>query len=120
MSSLRAAEAQQITPELLSKMRAAHQAADLEYLEVEIPKAIQESLVGVERVTNIMRAMKEFSHPGTAEKAPLNLNRAIESTLTVCRKMSGNTWRMSPPILSRICRSSPAWPVRSIRSSSTW
>jgi signal transduction histidine kinase len=86
---LRAAEARQITPELLSRMRAAHQAADLEYLEVEIPKAIQESLVGVERVTNIMRAMKEFSHPGTAEKAPLNLNRAIESTLTVCR----NEWK---------------------------
>jgi PAS domain S-box-containing protein len=81
----RAAEAQAVTPELLARIRAARQAADLDYLNTEIPKAIQQSLVGVERVTNIVQAMKDFSHPGTAEKSPLDLNRAIESTLTVCR-----------------------------------
>ena len=82
---LRATEGRAVTPELLSKVRAAHQAADLEYLDVEIPKAILQGLIGVERVTNIVRAMREFSHPGTVEKEQLDLNRAIESTLTVCR-----------------------------------
>jgi signal transduction histidine kinase len=33
--------------------------------------------------------MKEFSHPGTREKAPADLNRAIESTVTVTR----NEWK---------------------------
>lgn len=63
--------------------------ADLEYLEEEIPVAIGQSLEGVERVTKIVRSMKEFSHPGVDEKTPVNLNNAIESTITVAR----NEWK---------------------------
>ena len=33
--------------------------------------------------------MKDFSHPGTNEKTSMDLNRSIESTLTVCR----NEWK---------------------------
>jgi len=33
--------------------------------------------------------MKEFSHPGTKDKTPLDLNRAIQSTITVAR----NEWK---------------------------
>jgi signal transduction histidine kinase len=33
--------------------------------------------------------MKEFSHPGTKEKIPLDLNHAIDSTITVAR----NEWK---------------------------
>jgi signal transduction histidine kinase len=33
--------------------------------------------------------MKEFSHPGTVEKDPVDLNRAIENTVTVSR----NEWK---------------------------
>jgi PAS domain S-box-containing protein len=80
-----AAEGNRVTPELLKKVRAGRDAADLDLLDAEIPKAIEQSLVGIERVTKIVRAMKEFSHPGSAEKAPLDINRAIETTLTVCR-----------------------------------
>jgi len=36
-----------------------------------------------------VQAMKDFSHPGNETKMPLDLNRAIESTLTVCR----NEWK---------------------------
>jgi PAS domain S-box-containing protein len=59
------------------------------YLRAEIPKALADSLDGVERVAEIVRAIKEFSHPGPLEKTPLNLNRAIESTVLVCR----NEWK---------------------------
>ncbi len=62
---------------------------DVEYLVEEIPKAIAQSLEGVERVANIVRAMKEFSHPGTDEMQPVDLNKALECTLTVCR----NEWK---------------------------
>lgn len=63
--------------------------ADLNYLAVEIPKAIEESLQGVSRVAKIVRAMKEFSHPGSDEKTLVDLNKTIESTLTVAR----NEWK---------------------------
>jgi signal transduction histidine kinase len=61
----------------------------LEYLLAEIPKAISQSADGIDRVATIVRAMKEFAHPGSAEKAAVNLNKAIESTVTVAR----NEWK---------------------------
>jgi PAS domain S-box-containing protein len=75
--------------ELIRRMKDAAEEADLEYLGEEIPKAIQQSLEGIERVTRIVRAMKEFSHPGTEEKTSIDINNAIESTLTVAR----NEWK---------------------------
>ena len=58
---------------------------DVDYLRNEIPKAIEHLLEGVAQVARIVRAMKEFSHPGPVEKAPVNINRAIESTILVCK-----------------------------------
>lgn len=86
---LLAAEAGPVPPEVIEAVRSAAVAADMEYLSREIPAAIRQSLEGIERVSNIVRAMKEFSHPGTTEKTELDLNHAIESTLTVCR----NEWK---------------------------
>jgi signal transduction histidine kinase len=63
--------------------------SDLDFLLMEIPKAITQSLEGVKRVTRIVGAMKEFSHPGSDTKTQTDLNRAIESTTTVCR----NEWK---------------------------
>ncbi len=62
---------------------------DIAYLRSEIPKAISQSLEGIERVGNIVRAMKEFSHPGVEEKVLIDINSAIESTVTVSR----NEWK---------------------------
>ncbi len=65
------------------------QEADLDYLQAEIPRAIEQSLEGVGRVAKIVRAMKEFSHPGTEEKRAIDINRAVETTLTV----ASNEWK---------------------------
>ena len=62
---------------------------DREFLTEEIPSAIKQSLEGVDRVSQIVKAMKEFSHPGLEQKIPLDINRAIESTVIVCR----NEWK---------------------------
>ena len=43
---------------------------------------------GLERIAKIVRAMKEFSHP-SVEKGATDINRAIESTITVAR----NEWK---------------------------
>lgn len=61
----------------------------VDFLRREAPKAISDAIEGLTRVTKIVRAMKEFSHPGTEEKRPVDLNHAIESTLTVSR----NEWK---------------------------
>lgn len=58
---------------------------DLPFLLEEAPAAIEEAIGGVERVAHIVRAMKEFSHPGSREKTDTDLNRAIESASMVCR-----------------------------------
>jgi signal transduction histidine kinase len=58
---------------------------DLDYLAEQIPLAIQRALLGLSRVSAIVRAMKEFAYPDRKEQAPSDLNRAISSTLTVAR-----------------------------------
>jgi two-component system, NtrC family, sensor kinase len=63
--------------------------SDIDYLLQEIPLAIDQSLEGVERVSKIVQSMKEFSHPGANVKQAVDLNRALESTLTVAR----NEWK---------------------------
>lgn len=62
---------------------------DLEFLRTEIPAALQQSVEGLERVAKIVRSVKEFSHPGATGRLAVDLNRAIQSTLTVCR----NEWK---------------------------
>lgn len=75
-------------PALPDSARWVVEAADIPYHLEEIPRAINQSLEGVSRVANIVRAMKEFSFPGE-DKRPFDLNRAIESTVTVAT----NEWK---------------------------
>jgi PAS domain S-box-containing protein len=70
---------------LAAEMESAAKRADLDYLHGEIPKAISQSLDGIGRVAEIVRAMKEFSHPDRGDKKPTDLNHAIQTTLTVAR-----------------------------------
>jgi signal transduction histidine kinase len=76
-------------PEQIELARQALDQADLGFLEAEIPRAINASLEGIRRVSNIVSAMKDFSHPGGSLKLPTDLNRAIESTVLVCQ----NEWK---------------------------
>ena len=63
---------------------------DIEYLQAEIPKAIQQSLDGVRRVAEIVGAMKELSHPGTTAKSAVDLNHLIGNTILV----SKHAWKL--------------------------
>jgi PAS domain S-box-containing protein len=86
---LEAAKGPEPFGETVVEVSAAVDKADLGYLLKEIPKAIDETLEGVNRVATLVGAMKDFSHPGTKEKVDLDLNRAIDSTITVAR----NEWK---------------------------
>jgi PAS domain S-box-containing protein len=82
---LQEAENGEVSAETVGAVKAAVVQADLDYLLDETPKAIGETLEGLERVARIVRAMKDFSHPERDDKAPADLNQAIESTVTVSR-----------------------------------
>jgi signal transduction histidine kinase len=58
---------------------------DLPYLLENVPKAFDRSLDGLDRVTTIVRSMKEFAHPDSREMEHVDLNRAIENTLIIAR-----------------------------------
>jgi two-component system, NtrC family, sensor kinase len=62
---------------------------DWSYLKEEIPRAINQSKEGIQRVTSIIQAMKEFSHPGSRQKVNTDLNRIINTTITVAK----NEWK---------------------------
>ncbi len=57
--------------------------ADLDFVRVEGPSALTRTLDGVDRVATIVKAMKQFAHPGTAQHAPANLNELVATTLIV-------------------------------------
>jgi PAS domain S-box-containing protein len=86
---LEAARGQSFAQGLTEEIEKTIQDINLADLEKEIPQATAQALSGVLRVAKIVQAMKDFSHPGTETKMPIDLNRSIESTLTVCR----NEWK---------------------------
>jgi PAS domain S-box-containing protein len=60
-------------------------ACDFEFLREEMPRAFERTFDGAQRVASIVRAMREFAHPGTNEHKPADLNHALATTLTVTR-----------------------------------
>jgi PAS domain S-box-containing protein len=58
---------------------------EADYLLSELPKAMERARDGLKRVKNIVRAMKEFSHPTSEAHAAADLNKAIETTLEIAR-----------------------------------
>lgn len=86
---LQAAKAQTVTAAMLDRVDKHIGKADISYLKEEIPRAIEQSLEGVKRITGIVHAMRDFSHPGSNQKTKVNLNHAIENTVIVSR----NEWK---------------------------
>jgi len=59
--------------------------ADLPYLTENIPAALNSALEGLGRIATIVGTMKEFAHPDQRDMTPVDINRAIQSTLTMAR-----------------------------------
>lgn len=92
--------------ELISEIDNLHENIDLSFIREEIPQAIEQSLEGVDRVSEIVRAMREFSHPGTEEKTPTDINKAIESTITVTH----NEWKYVAELETHLDKDLPLVP----------
>ncbi|GMT41944.1 MAG: hypothetical protein IEMM0002_0355 [bacterium] len=103
---LAAAKEGTVNGNLINDVESVEKKTKLEFLREEVPKAVQSSLRGVERVSTIVRAMKEFSHPGTKEKVPTDINKAIKSTITVSR----NEWKYVAEMVTDLDKSLPLVP----------
>lgn len=65
------------------------QDTNIEQISTMVDDAIKESLEGISRVVEIVKAMKDFSHMGSGEKKTIDINKAIKSTITIAR----NEWK---------------------------
>ena len=100
---LRAASDGSVSPELIQEVNASSESADVEYLAEEIPSAIDQSLDGITRISNIVRAMKEFSHPGSKDQESADLNQAIQNTITV----ASNEWKYIADVETELAENLP-------------
>ncbi|WP_085616851.1 two-component system sensor histidine kinase NtrB [Thalassospira alkalitolerans] len=80
---------EKLPPETFRNFARKMRDADLEFLLDEIPSATQQSLDGINQVARIVLSMKEFSHPGGAEKTATDINRVLSNVIVISR----NEWR---------------------------
>jgi two-component system NtrC family sensor kinase len=78
-----AIDAAAVDPALRTGLAALQTRYDMDFIRAEAPRAFERTFEGVQRVTNIVKAMKEFAHPDAHEQSPADVNRAIETTLLV-------------------------------------
>ena len=77
------------TPEMANILEKETADTHLEYFRQEAPKAIEQSLEGIDRISHIVNAMRFFSHPGSGNKEMANLNQIIQNALSLSR----NEWK---------------------------
>lgn len=100
------AKSSPMEPEQIQALEAVKAQADIEFLKEEIPRAITESLEGIVRVSTIVSAMKDFSHPGVESMTMADINRILESTATVAR----NEWKYVAELKLELHSTLPAVP----------
>ena len=83
-----------VSDDLITEIDSFIKDLDMAYLTTELPRAIRQSIEGVEQVSGIVQAMKDFAHPAVEGKASIDINKAIESTIIVV----GNKWKYAAKI----------------------
>lgn len=62
---------------------------DIDFLNTELPAAIEQSMQGIDSVRKIVLSMKEFSHPGDEDVQETDVNHVILSSIT----LTINQWK---------------------------
>ncbi len=87
-----------LVPALWEELERRIALADLPYLRDEVPLAFKQSMDGIHRVTEIIRAMRQFTHGAITERKMIDLNQAILGTITVAR----NEWKYVAEMETRL------------------
>jgi signal transduction histidine kinase/DNA-binding response OmpR family regulator len=83
--------------------------ADIDYLKDELPKTLEQSIEGMTRIHRIVRAMKEFSHPGSHEKSSVDINMLLKNAITI----SKNEWKYVADVETKLDPELPCVPCLS-------
>ncbi|HEY3731678.1 MAG TPA: PAS domain-containing protein [Steroidobacteraceae bacterium] len=59
--------------------------SELPYFAEQLPRAVERSLDGLQRVAEIVRSMRELAHPDTPEMSEVDLNHVISNALVMTR-----------------------------------
>ena len=76
---------------------------DLSFLLEDVPSAFEQTTEGITRVAEIVRAMKEFTHPQQKEKEIVDINKALHNTILISR----NEWKYVADMETRLSDSLP-------------
>lgn len=71
---------------------------DLSFLREEVHLALQQAREGVERIADIVRAIRTFSHPETLEMTEVDLNAVVRSATLV----SAHYWKNSVDLVEEL------------------
>jgi signal transduction histidine kinase len=69
----------------LAEVAKTRDAVDVDFLLDDLPEAIEQSLTGLRQVATIVRALKDFSHPGSGSMAPVRLADLVRTTVLLSR-----------------------------------
>ncbi|MBU1003731.1 MAG: response regulator [Proteobacteria bacterium] len=69
----------------------------------ELPQAIADTQDGVQSITDLVRAMKQFSHPQSETKDPVDVNAALQTILTISR----NEWKYASTLTTDLAPDLP-------------
>ncbi|HNX05476.1 MAG TPA: PAS domain S-box protein, partial [Opitutales bacterium] len=87
----------------LSEVQAVEREIDYAYLTSEVPQAITQTLDGIRRVSEIVKAMKDFSHPGSKNRQRMDINKAVNDAILVAR----NEWKYNSEVQSDLAPNLP-------------
>ncbi|NCC52142.1 MAG: PAS domain S-box protein [Spartobacteria bacterium] len=82
---LEAIQAGEDITELTRALHHQRRKLDLDYIQEEMPRAVEQTLAGIERIAGIVQAMKELSCADPVDITPTSINQMIENALTVSR-----------------------------------
>jgi PAS domain S-box-containing protein len=88
-SSLQSLAQSPVHREALQTLQARLQDMDFDYLKQEIPRALEDSVEGINQIARIIHVMRDFAQPSRTQAEPVDLNVVIGNTLEVTR----NSWK---------------------------
>jgi PAS domain S-box-containing protein len=72
-------------PAAIEKIAAFKEQTDMDFIVSEIPHAIEQTIDGINRVSTMIKAMRDFSHIDERRMAPADLNKALNTAIVILR-----------------------------------
>ncbi|MEK0194717.1 PAS domain S-box protein [Microcoleus anatoxicus] len=70
-------------PEPAAEIQAEAEAIELDFIAKDLPQILSSMNVGVERISQIVQSLRNFSRNDNSEMKPINLHEGIDSTLLI-------------------------------------